>query len=134
MRDEQGGHARLIHAYADAVAGDARLRHFEDCVADAISIADADFVIHESFDCEVFSELAEIKISATEELLPVAVGVHLIDKDGAMLSAVTGEISLAISVNVEFADHPAAIDWRFPNGGADGRASPLHIARKPDVH
>ena len=41
-------------------------------------------------------------------LLPVAVGVELVDEDGSLLAAVPGEITLAVAVDVE----PAA-----PGGG-----------------
>src|SRR5262249_33442409 len=96
---EQGWHARFIHADADAVAGYARLCHFEHCITDAVSITDADLVISKSFNGEVFSELAETKIIAAEKALPIAVGVHLVNEHGALLSTVTGEIPLPVAVN-----------------------------------
>jgi hypothetical protein len=41
MGHEQCRHLRLVHADADPIAGDARLRHFENGTPDAIAIPDA---------------------------------------------------------------------------------------------
>ena len=56
---KQRWHARLVHADADAVARHAWLCHFKYRITNAVSITDADLVIKESLDSEVFSELAE---------------------------------------------------------------------------
>ena len=45
MRDKQCRHARLIHADADAVAGHARLRHFEDRSTNPVLITYADLIV-----------------------------------------------------------------------------------------
>src|SRR5215470_4824177 len=79
MRDKQGRHTRFIHANADAVTRDPRLRHFEYCIADPILITDADLIVGKSLDCEVFAELAESKIAAAQKALPVMVRIHLVD-------------------------------------------------------
>jgi len=77
---EQRRHSRFIHANADAVASHARLCYFKNRITNAVSITDADLVIRKRFDSEVFAELTETKITATQEALPVMVGVHLVDK------------------------------------------------------
>ena len=64
---EKGGHARFIHANADAVACHARLRYFELSAADAESIADADLAIRKSINGEVFLRMAEDKAATSEE-------------------------------------------------------------------
>src|SRR5579864_1174974 len=115
MRYEQRWHSRFIHADADAVAGHARLRYFKYRITNAVSIADADLVIKESLDGEVFSELAESKIVAAQEALPVMVRIHLVDEYGAVLSAVTGEICLRITIDIEFAHHSPPRNRRFPD-------------------
>src|SRR5580692_6679847 len=93
MRNEQGCHPRFIHANADAVARHAWLRYFKFGTSDAVSIADAYFVVRKSLNGEIFSELAGCKIVAAQKALPVVVRIHLVDKYGAVLAAVTGEIA-----------------------------------------
>src|SRR5215469_14846012 len=115
MCHEQSWHPRLIHADADAVAGYARLSHFKYCVANTVAIADAHLVIRKSLDREVFAELAKIKIIAAQKTLPIMVGVHLINKNGTVLPAVTSEIALPITVDIELAHHSSSLDWRFPD-------------------
>src|SRR5580704_16656148 len=100
MRNEQGCHPRFIHANADAVARHAWLRYLKLSTTDAVSIADAHLVVRKSLDGEIFSELAESKIVAAQKALPVMVRVHLVDKYGALLSAVTGEIALRITIDI----------------------------------
>jgi glutamine synthetase adenylyltransferase len=112
---EQGWHTRFIHANADAVTRHARLRYFKFSATDAVAIADAHLVIRKSLDGEVFSELAESKIVAAQKALPVMVRIHLVDEYGAVLPAVTCEIGLRITIDIEFAHHSPSIDWRFPD-------------------
>ena len=57
VRDEQGRHARIVHADADAVTRDAGLRDLEDGGADPVAVADADLGVAQSFDREVLAEL-----------------------------------------------------------------------------
>src|SRR5271169_3487069 len=54
---EQGWHAMLVHADADAIARHAWLRYFKFSTPDAVSIADAHLVISKSVDGKVFAEL-----------------------------------------------------------------------------
>src|SRR5580704_17374076 len=100
LRYEQGCHPRFIHANADAVARYARLCNFKFSISDAVSIADAHLVIRKSLDGEVFSELAVSKIVAAQKALPVMVRIHLVNEYGALLSAVTGEIALRITIDI----------------------------------
>src|SRR5262249_11186579 len=82
MRYEQGWHASFIQADADAVARHARLGYFEHCITNPVSITDADFFIRKSCNGEIFSELSETEIIASQEALPVPVGIHLVDENG----------------------------------------------------
>src|ERR1700690_4211630 len=115
MGYEQGWHPRFVHADADAVTRYAWLRYFKFSTTDAVAIADADLVIRESLDGEVFSELAESKIIAAEKALPVVVRVHLVDEYGAVLPAVTGETGLRVATDIELAHHSPSINRRFPD-------------------
>ena len=134
MGYEQGWHPRFIHANADAIAGYARLCHFKYRIANAVSIANADLVIRKSLNREVFSELAEDKVITSEKSLPVVIGVHLINKNGALLPTMTGQIALPVAIDIELAHHSPSLNWRFPDGGADSLAVPGHVARKTDIY
>ncbi len=127
-------HARFIHADAYSVARHAWLRYLKYCVTNAILIADADLVVGQPLNGEVFSELAESKIVAAQELLPVVIRVHLINKNGTLFSAMTGEIGLAVAINIELAHHLPPLDGTLPDRGADSLAVPRHVARKTDVY
>jgi len=58
MGHQRRRHRRLVHADANAVTGDARLRDFEQRSADAVAVADADLVVGETLDGEVLADLA----------------------------------------------------------------------------
>jgi hypothetical protein len=131
---EQSRHPRFIHANANAVARYARLCHFKFSATDAVAIADAHLVIRKSLDGEVFAELAQCKIVAAQKALPVMVRIHLVDKYGALLPSVAGEIGLRITIDIELAHHSPPIHWRFPDGRSDRFAVPRHVARKADIY
>jgi hypothetical protein len=134
MSHQQRRHAWLIHANANALAGHARLRYLKNSVANPILIADADLVISQSFDREVLAELSEGEIAAAQKALPVLIRVDLVDKDGPLLSSVTFEISLRITINVEFANHPAPRNRILPHGRSDSFAIPRHFTWQANVY
>jgi hypothetical protein len=70
---EQGCHPRFIHANADAVARYARLCHFKHRITNAVAIANADLVIRNSLNSEVFSELAEDQVFTSVKTFPVVI-------------------------------------------------------------
>src|SRR5450755_1339806 len=110
---EKCRHTRFIHADTDAVAGHAWLRYFKFSRADAVSIADTHLVIRKTINGEVFSELAESKIVAAQKALPVMVRIHLVDEYRALLPAVTLEIGLRVTINIELPHHSPSLHWRF---------------------
>jgi hypothetical protein len=134
MRYEQGWHARVVHANADAVARHAWLRNFKHRTADAVSVADAYFVIEKSLYGEVFSELTKTKVVSAEKALPVVIGVHLVDEYCALLSTVTFEIALRVAVNVQLSHHSPLRNWSLPDRGSNGFAVPRHVAWNPDIY
>lgn len=77
VRNERGSYLGFIHPDANAITSDPRLRYFEDCVADTITVADTDSVVWYAFDCEIFFKLTEDKIVTVEILLPVTVRLEL---------------------------------------------------------
>jgi hypothetical protein len=128
MRNQQRGHRRLIHSYADAVAGHTRLGDFEQRAADPVTITDQYLAVRQAFHGEVFAELTEGKILAFELVLPVAVRIHLIDKDSAMLSAVSGQITLGVTVDVEPAHETPPLHRLLPHGGVNSLTTPRDLA------
>jgi hypothetical protein len=131
---EQGCHPGLIHAHADAVARYARLRHFEYCITNAVTIANANLVIGKSLNREVFSELAESEVFPSQKAFPVEVNVVLIDKDGALFTPVSGEIALGVADNIELAHDLSSLNRAFPDRGTHGLTVPCHLAWKTDIH
>ena len=107
----------------DPVARDAWLGDLEHGVADPVAVADADLVVGEALDGEVLAELPVHEVVAAELALPVAVGVELVDEDGALLAAVAGEIALAVAVDVQPA-HPARPADRAPCRPRCARSGP----------
>src|SRR5262249_36603367 len=111
----------------------ARLTDLEQRLADPIAIADAHLAIGQALDREVFSELAKGKLGPTELAFPVAIRVQLIDEHGALLAAVTPDISLPVSVDVEPSHHSASGDGFLPDSRAHNVTAPVMLARQSDV-
>jgi hypothetical protein len=134
MCDKQRWHTRLVHADADPIARYARLCYFKYRLTNAVAVTDADLVISEFLNSEVLAELAKTKVAAPQKPFPISVGIHLVDKYGALLPSVTGEIPLCITINVELAYHPPPFDRKFPDRGSDSLAIPTHFAWKTDIY
>ena len=131
--DQQRGHVRLLHANAEPVAGDARLRHLEQGGADPVTIADADLGVGEALDREILAELTGNEVRSTEMLLPVAIGLVLIDEHGPLLAAMTRGITLAVAIDVEPPHLARPLDRRLPDAGMDRPALPGDVARQADI-
>jgi hypothetical protein len=134
LRDEQCWHPSFIHANANAVTRYAWLRHFKFSTTYAVAIANADLVIRKSLHREVFSELAEDKVFPTEKLLPVVIGIRLINKNGTLLTTMTREIALRIAIDIELAHHVPSRNWTFPDRGTDSLTVPCDVAWKTDIY
>src|SRR5262249_15359707 len=133
VRDQQGRHPGLVHADADAVAGHARLRHFKERPADMVTVADADLAVGQALNGKVLSELPEGEIASLQLALPVVIRIHLVDKNGAMLSTMTVQIALCVAIDVEPPNQAATLHWRLPHGRADGLSAPRDLAGKTYV-
>ena len=96
-------------------------------------IADADFVVGQAVNGEILPELSMGEVAAAELALPIGVGLDLVDEDRPMFAAVPGQITLAVTVDVEPPHHPPALDGRFPDGGVYGFPLPLDIARHAHI-
>src|SRR5262249_40641813 len=131
---QQSRHPGLVHPNADAIAGDARLGDLEQRAADLIPVADADGIILQSFDREVLAELSMDEVGPLQLLLPVAIRFDLVDEDGALFTAVPGEIALAVSIQIQPACATSAIHWIFPDRGVNRTTPPLDVLWKSVVY
>ena len=127
-RDQQRGHLRLVHADADPVASDARLRHFKQRAADPVMVADAYLLIRQSLDGKILPELSVGEVVSTELLLPVAIGFHLIDEDRAVFAAMPMKVALPIALDVEPTRQARASNRLFPYRRVDGLALPCDVS------
>jgi hypothetical protein len=135
---EQGRHARLVRPNADAIAGNAGLRNFEERAADPKPVADAHRIVCESFDGEVLAELsAGARVAEARPLqlfLPITIRLDLVNEDGSMFTPVAGQIALPVSFEIQTADAAAARHWILPDPGAHGAPFPFDLAWQADVH
>ncbi len=131
--DQQRGHPWLVHANADPITGDARLRHLEQCASDPIAISDAHRLVRQALDGEVLPELPIGEVMSTELFLPIPVRVDLINEDGPVLAAVTRQVALPVAVDIEPPHPAAAFNGCLPDGGMDTLAAPRNVARQAHV-
>jgi hypothetical protein len=131
---QQCRHPRLVHSNADPIAGHARLCDLEHGAADLITIANANAIVGQSFDREILAELSVDEVGPLELLPPEAIRLYLIDEDGSLLTTVTGQVALTISVQIQPPDPTAAAYRSLPYPGVDGTTLPRDVARKSDIH
>ena len=105
----------------------------EHGAADAVAIADADFVIGKTFDGQVFAELAMLEVVAAKMCRPMPLRVELVDHHGALLSAVPVQVGLAVAVDVQAARDHSARHRPLPYRRTHEAALPLHLPGQPDV-
>src|SRR5689334_8662798 len=134
LRDKKIRHLRNAETHAHTEAGDAGLGDLELGIADPVSVADADVMIGHAGYGEVLSEVAGHQVVAAKVVAPVVVRLGLVDHHRPLLAAVTGEIALAVSVDVEPAHHHGSVDRGLPDSGADRLTVPRHVFRHTDVH
>src|SRR5262249_17840721 len=133
-RCQQRRHARLVRPNAEAIAGDPRLRDFEQRAADQIPIADAHHVVGQSVDREVLAELSVDEVAPLQLLLPMAVRFDLVDVDRALLTSVSAQIALTVSVEIQSPNATTPAHRIFPDRRVNGAPLPRDVAWKPDVH
>src|ERR1700761_5274364 len=134
MRHEERSHTRFVHANTDAVAGNAWLSHLKESIPDPIPISNADLIIGETINCEIFAELSEDEIASPEFLFPIAIRVGLIYEDCAVLAPVTCKIALTITFNIKPPHETSPLNGILPYPCVDYLSFPLDIAWKTDVH
>jgi hypothetical protein len=104
------------------------LRDFEQRSANPVAIADADFTIGQALHSEVLSELPKCEIVSLKFSLPVVIGIDLVDKHGAVFTAVAVEITLRVAVDVEPSNQAPSLHGLLPNGGVDSLTAPCDVA------
>ena len=99
----------------------------EVCIGDRYRIGEAGHG-------EIFAERTVAQVVPAKVLLPVPVGLDLVDQHCPLLAAVPVRVTLAIAVDVEPADHGRAAHRVLPHSGVDGAAHPRDVLRQTDVH
>jgi hypothetical protein len=127
VRNQQSCHSRFAHPYADTIAGDARLRDFEERAANAVVVANANLRIRQTFNCEVLSKLSKGEVGAVELVLPIPIGIHLVNKYGPVLAPMACQISLAVAFEIQPTHHALALNRGFPNAGPDRLSAPTDL-------
>jgi hypothetical protein len=110
--------------------GDPRLGDLELGLADAVPAPDAHLVVGQAGHGEIFAERTVARVVAAEVLLPVPIGLDLVDQHCALLAAVPVGVALAVAVDVEPPDHRRAVHRVLPYPGVDSLALPGRIARQ----
>src|ERR1700689_2308654 len=96
--NQQRRHPGIIHPDPHPEAGDPRLGYLENRAADLVPVADAYLIVGQSLHGEVLAELPVLEIIPAQLLLPVPVGLDLVDEHRPLLAAVPGQITLPVTV------------------------------------
>jgi hypothetical protein len=134
VRDQQRGHLRFVQTNTDAIAGDARLRDFEQHAANPIAVADAHVAVGQPVNGKVFPELPIRKVISAELLLPELIRLDLIDENRPLLAPMPGEIALSIAIDVEAARHATALNRALPDTGVNSLVSPRDVTRHANIN
>jgi hypothetical protein len=97
-------------------------------------VADAHLCIGQAVNRQILAELTVNEVIAAKLSLPISVRIDLINKDRAMLAAVSLQVALTIALDVEPPHHSTALHGRFPNSGMDSFALPRDVAREPNIN
>jgi hypothetical protein len=54
--------------------------------------------------------------------------IHLVDKHSALLSTVTGQITLGVAIDVESPNQASSLHRLLPNGRVDSLTAPCDLA------
>jgi hypothetical protein len=89
--------------------------YLKERAANSIAVANAHFVVGQTLNREIFAELPEGEVATAELMFPILVGINLVDQNCSMLTTMTGEIALAIAINIESSNQAPALHWLFPD-------------------
>jgi hypothetical protein len=85
-------------------------------------------------DGAILPELPKAKVASTEPVLPIALGINLINEDGPMLTALARQIPLTITIDVEPSYHAPALNGHLLHRGVDRLALPHDVPRQTHVY
>ena len=96
-------------------------------------VSDAHLCVRQGLDGEILPELSVGEVVSAQLVLPIAIGIDLIDEQGPALAAVAGQVPLSVAVDVETAHHARAFDRHLPDSRVHGLALPREVARQADI-
>jgi hypothetical protein len=131
---QQGRHARLVHANAKAIAGYARLRDFKYRMTYLVDISDTYLMVRQSIDRKVLAELSKAEFLPVQKRLPVSIGIDLIGQHGALFSAMSAKIPLAVTVKAQTPSDTSPLHRKFPASRMHGPPIPFDVAREANIH
>src|SRR5262245_58967866 len=70
---QQSRHPGFVHPDADTITGHARLSDLAQRTADLITVADAYFVVRQSFNREILAELSICEVTSLQLFLPITI-------------------------------------------------------------
>jgi hypothetical protein len=73
--------------------------------------------------------LPECEIASLQFSLPVVIRIDLVDKHGAVFTAVAVEITLRVAVDVEPPDQAPSLHRILPDGRVNSLTAPCDVAR-----
>jgi hypothetical protein len=97
-------------------------------------VADTDPRIRQTLYCKVFSELPKGEICAVEFILPVAIGIDLVNEYSTVLPPVGCQIPLRVTLDVQSPHHALAVNWILPNGCEDSLSAPGDLTRLTHIY
>jgi hypothetical protein len=133
VRNNQSRHLRIVHSNPEPITCDARRCHFKDRAPDFVPVSNAHLVVRQTVDGEILSKLSVLEIVPAEFVLPIPIGLELIDHHGPLFAAVTLEIRLAIAVKIQSAGEDAMGYGALPDRCTDLFAMPLNLLRQTDI-
>ena len=74
------------------------------------------------------------EVGPLQVLLPMSIRFDLVDEDGALLTPVSGQVALTVSLQIQPAGPAAATHRTLPDRGVHSAAFPFDVPRKSDVH
>jgi hypothetical protein len=134
MRNNQSRHLRIVHSNSEAIAGNTRLSYFEHGSANPVSVLNANLIIGQTLDGEIFTKLSVCEVISAEFPFPILIGFDLINHHSTVFAAMAFEIALGIAVEIEPSSEDTAGDRAFPDGGAHDFALPCNLRGQANVN
>jgi hypothetical protein len=123
----------MIHSDSEAVTGDTGLCHLEDSTANSEPISNANLIIGEAIDGEIFPKLSVLEVSPAELALPVSIRLELIDHHGTLFATMALKIRLPIAIQIQAACKNAVGYGMLPDCCTYPSSLPFNFARKTDI-